>query len=175
MWVMLALAVAVTGYGQGSGDAQGLFTRVRSTERFMISLIRQGYDRSDRFRELIDALQQSNVIVMVQPAVCAHGRIRSCLVSVHGSAQERHIRINVDTHTSHDWLIAGIAHELQHAVEVAEHPEVIDGRSVIKLYRQLAFGRCGEGLSEECETTRALATEEQVLKELFRAKTAKAR
>ena len=134
----------------------------------MIALIREGYDQSPSFRDLVDVLQQSNVIVFVQPASCAGGRIRSCLVSVNGSQRERHIRIKVDTHTSHEWLIATIAHELQHAVEIAEHPEVVDASATLKLYRQIAFGRCHEGLSEECETTRALATERQVLEELYR-------
>src|SRR6266498_1342563 len=85
-------------------------------------------------RDLGDTLQQSNVIVFVQPASCARGRIRSCLVSVTGSQRERHIRINVDTHTSHEWLIATVAHELQHAVEIAEHPDVIDASATLKLY-----------------------------------------
>ena len=148
-------------------DAPGLFTRVRSTERFMIALIREGYDRSLTFRELVDTLQRSNIIVLVQPAVCAGGRIRSCLTSVNGSAIERHIRISVDTRTSYNALIGTMAHELQHAVEIAEHPEVIDASGVLRLYRQIAFGRCRQGLSEECETTRALATETKALNELF--------
>ena len=88
-------------------------------------------------------------------------------MSVEGSDRERQIRIKVDPHTSHDWLIATVAHELQHAVEIAEHPEVFDASAALTLYRQIAFGRCHERLSEECETTRALATEKQVLKELY--------
>jgi hypothetical protein len=148
-------------------DAPGLFTRVRSTERFVIALIREGYERSPTFHDLVDTLQQSNVIVLVQPAACAGGRIRSCLTSVNGSAMERHIRISVDTRTSHNVLIATVGHELQHAVEIAEHPEVVDAARAIRLYRQIAFGRCRDGLSEECETTRAIVTETKVLNELF--------
>src|SRR5438477_12419884 len=114
-------------------DAPGLFTRVRSTERFMIALIWEGYDQSPAFRDLVDVLQQSNVIVFVQPASCAGGRIRSCLVSVNGSQRERHIRINVDTHTSHEWLIATVGHELQQAVEIAEPAEGIQPSAHPKL------------------------------------------
>jgi hypothetical protein len=182
MWANLVLTLAIVAGGKGAAvtpgltrpashagtdDATGVFPRVRSTERFMIALIREGYDRSAAFRELVDTLQQSNVIVFVQPASCAGGRIRSCLVSVNGSRRERHIRIHVDTHTSHDSLIATIAHELQHAVEIAEHPEVVDSAAALTLYRQIALGRCHEGLSEECETSRALAAEKKVLEDLF--------
>jgi hypothetical protein len=164
--------LAAPGRATSVDDAPGLFTRVRSTERFMIALIREGYERSPTFRNLVDTLQQSNVIVYVQPAACAGGRIRSCLVAVGGSSQSRQIRIKVDPrHTTNDRLIATVAHELQHAAEVAEHPEVIDGSGLLKLYRKLAFGRCHEGLSEECETTRALATEEKVQEELSNSST----
>ena len=137
--------------------------------QYVIALVRDGYEGSPTFRELVDTLQRSNVIVMVQPGLCAHGRIRSCLVSVNGSERDRHIRIIVDPqHTIRNGLIAAIAHELQHAVEIAEHPDVVDARGVIALYRQLAVGRCRDGLSEECETTRALETEKTVLGELSR-------
>jgi hypothetical protein len=150
-------------------SADPLFTRVRSTERYMIELIREGYDRSATFRQLVDALQRSNVIVFVQPGYCARGRIRSCLVSVGGSLMERHIRIKVDPqHTTQFGLIATVAHELQHAVEIAEQPEVVDASGALKLYRQIALGQCRSGLSEECETKRALATERKVTEELFR-------
>ena len=147
------------------------FTRVRSMDRYVFALIRKGYEGSPTFRELVDALQRSNVIVLVQPGVCAGGRIRSCLVSVNGSEQERHIRIKVDPqHTIEIGLIATVAHELQHAAEIAERPDIVDAAGVMTLYRRIAFGRCQQGLSEECETSRALVTERTVLRELGFAK-----
>lgn len=137
----------------------------------MITLIREGYDRSPSCRELIDTPQRSNVIVLLQFGLCSGGRIRSCLVSVNGSRDERHMRIKVDPqHTIHDRLIATIAHELQHAVEIAEDAAVIDSAETLKLYRRIGLGRCREGLSEECETMRARATEKRVLRELARAR-----
>ena len=161
--LILTLAIIV------SDSAAVSFTRVRSTENFMIALVREGYDRSASFRELVDTLQRSNLIVVVQPGVCAGGRIRSCVVSVAGSLRERQIRIKIDPHTSHDWLIATIAHELQHAVEIAERVDVTDGPRALELYRTIAIGRCREGLSEECETARALAVEKRTLEELSQA------
>jgi hypothetical protein len=163
---MAALAVLANAFAHSSDD-DPLFTRVRSTERYMIALIQEGYSRSPTFRALVDRLQNSNVIVLVRPIPCLGGRLRSCLVSVNGSERERHIRINVDPrHTIRDWLIGALGHELQHAVEIAEHPEVVDARSATALYRRLAVGRCRDGLSEECETTRALDIEKAVIDEL---------
>jgi hypothetical protein len=151
-----------------SDGANVPFTRVRAPETFMIELVREGYERSPAFRELVDTLQRSNVIVVVAPGLCAGGRIRSCVVAVAGSARDRQIRIKIDTHASHDRLIATIAHELQHAVEIAERADVTDGETALRLYREIGLGRCREGLSEECETARALATETKVLDEISR-------
>jgi hypothetical protein len=157
--------------GASSADDPRLFTRVRSTERYTIALIREGYDRSGTFRRLVDTLQRSDVIVVIQRLPCAGGRIRSCLVSVNGSVGARQIGIKIDPqHTIGDWLIATIAHELQHAIEIAEHREVIDARSAIALYRQIGVGPCREGLSEECETERALDIEKKVRDELMQTR-----
>jgi hypothetical protein len=154
---------------QSVNSPNPLCTRVRSDDRYVIDLIRQGYNQSATFRALVDALQHSNVIVFVQPGLCAGGRIRSCLVAVAGSDHDRHIRIRLfPQHIIENGLIATIAHELQHAVEVAESPHVVDGASLAALYRRIATGHCGQGLSEECETTRALETERTVYQELQR-------
>ena len=172
MWLACMVMAAVLGLQTPALSEEirpAVFTRVRSNERYMIKLIREGYERSSTFRDLVDFLQQTNVIVSVQPLPCAGGRIRSCLVGVKGSRQERHLWIKVDPqHTIENRLIATVAHELQHAVEIAERPDVFDGPSAIRLYRAVAIGRCGEGLSEACETTRALAAERSVLAELSR-------
>jgi hypothetical protein len=167
--LVLAMAMMI---GVGDGRSQQ-FTRVRSTQPHTTTLLREAYDRSPSFRGLVDTLQQSNATVSVQLGACRGGRIRSCVISVTGSERARYIWIKVDPHATHNWLLATIAHELQHAVEIVEHPHVFDAASVRRLYRTISFGKCREGLSEECETERARATERQVLEELFRTPSAR--
>jgi len=168
--IVAVMGLQMTG-ASSDGSAEPSYTRVRSTERYMIGLVREGYDRSPTFRGLVDTIQRSNVTVWVQPGLCAAGRIRSCVVSVSGTPQARYIWIKIDPQrTITSGLIAAIAHELQHAVEIAEHSEVTDASGVVKLYRGIALGRCREGLSEECETARALETEEAVLADLLAKK-----
>jgi hypothetical protein len=87
---------------------------------------------------------------------------------VDGNQQQRHIRILVNTRTTNDRLIATIAHELHHALEIAREPEVTTSLAALGLYRRIALGQCGKGLSEQCETDAALRTEALVLKELDR-------
>jgi len=169
MWVVVVLAMAA-GFqttDSNQGGAGVAFTRIRPSEPYLTALLREGYERSATLHELVDALQRTNVILSLQPLACAGGRIRSCLVGVKGSQRERHIWIKVDPqHTIKDRLIAAVAHELQHAAEIAEDPDVVDAASALALYRRIAVGACGRGLSEECETARALATERRVTEEL---------
>src|SRR5262245_44037767 len=153
--VLVALVGLQTANMETGRESQMLYTHVRPIEPYLAALVLEGYERSSTFRQLVDSIQQSNVTVWVRPGICAGGRIRSCLVSVSGSERARYVWITIDpNHTIEHRLIAAVAHELQHAVEVAEHPEVTDASATVKLYRQLAFGRCRDGLSEECETMR---------------------
>jgi hypothetical protein len=134
-------------------------SRVRSRQGVTTTLLGNAYDRSPTVRSLIERILDSNATVIVQLGTCKNGRIRGCVVNVSGSWQARHIWITVDAHANENALLATIAHELQHAVEIAEHPDVYNAASVVRLYRRLAFGTCHDALSEECETERALATE----------------
>ena len=144
-------------------------TRLKPADGEMRRLILDGYARSALFRELVDELQRSNAIVVIQFGQCAKGRFRSCVTNVDGDGRQRHVRVKINTRTTDDRLVATIAHELQHAVEILRDPAVTDARSALGLYRQIGKGRCQEGLSDECETETALRIESRVLQELHEA------
>ncbi len=143
-------------------------TRVRGADETIRSLIREGDSRSESFRAMVDEIQRSNAVVMVQFGLCANGQFRSCVMHVEGGARQRHIRILVKTRTTNDRLIATIAHELHHSLEIIRAPNVTTSEQVLALYRRIAKGRCGKGLDDRCETDAALAAEAIVLGELDR-------
>ena len=126
------------------------FTRVRGADDTVRGLIREGDARSESFRAMVDEIQRSNAIVRVQFGLCAKGKVRSCVVHVDGDERRRHIRILVNTRTTNDRLIATIAHELHHSLEIIRTPEVTTGEQVLALYRRIAKGRCGKGLDDRC-------------------------
>jgi hypothetical protein len=166
---LVALAAAAPALADGQDDAPGRFTRVRAANPELRRVIAEGADRSPTFLALASELQRSTAIVQVQFGRCPRGNFRSCVASVEGDARQRHIRVFVDTRTSHDRLIATIAHELQHAVEIVRSPDAIDAERTLALYRRIAVGKCREGLSDSCETAEAQAVEAAVLEELHRA------
>ena len=142
--------------------------RVKPVDAEMRRLVLSGHTRSATFRALMAEIHQTNVVVVIQFGQCAKGRVRSCVSHVESDSRQRHIRIKVNTNTTNDRLIATIAHELQHALEIAREPEVTNSDQALALYRRIAIGRCGQGLDELFETEAALQIEAQVNDELAR-------
>ena len=141
-------------------------TRLKPADAEMRRLILEGRARSAVFRGLVDEIQRSNAVVVVQFGLCANGRIRSCVSNVDGDVQRRHIRIKLNTKATDDRLIATIAHELQHAVEIVRDPDTIDAATTLLLYRRIGTRDCRTGLTDKCETDAALQIEALVNAEL---------
>ncbi|MGQ0735062.1 MAG: hypothetical protein ACT4QD_15575 [Acidobacteriota bacterium] len=155
---------AITNSDTNSNTLQ--LIRLKPADPELRRLIAEGHRRSSMFRDLVEIIHGSNVIVAVQFGFCGKGRFRSCVVHVEGDARQRHIRVRIQTRTTEDRMIATIAHELQHALEIAADPEVTSAEAALKLYRRLAKGDCRTGWSDVCETEAALAVEDRVLDEL---------
>ena len=169
--IVLALLLGALGGSQGGSAAQGelvRLVRVKPADAEIRRLVVDGHLRSEVFRALMAELHQSNMIVTIQYGACGNGRIRSCVSDVQTDGRQRFVRVKVDTRTTDDRLIATIAHELQHAVEIARNPDVATSDAALALYRKIAVGACREALSEKCETQEALDVEARVNEELGR-------
>jgi hypothetical protein len=142
--------------------------RIKPADAEMRRLVLDGHAGSPTFRRLMAEIHETNVVVVIQFGLCARGRIRSCVSHVEGDSRQRHIRIKVNTRTTDDRLIATIAHELHHALEIAREPDVTSSELTLALYRRIGMGRCREGLDEKCETEAALQIEHRVNDELAR-------
>lgn len=133
----------------------------------MLKLIAEGSERSPTFRSLLEQIAASDGIVYVEFGYCAFGHLNGCLLPlVVRSPGGRYLRILVTpdkTRANRDRQIALIAHELQHALEVLAHPEVVDVDTMLAMYRRLGVplsGRSGY------ETAAAHRAEDAVLTEL---------
>ena len=168
--IVACLFLIVTGAAHPSVAAsdERLVTRVKGVGEEFSSLIREGDRRSQTFRALVDEIQLSNAVVMIQFGLCAKGQFRSCVSHVGATGSTRTIRILINPKLTMDRVIAMIAHELQHAVEIirsgAANPD-----EVRALYRRIATDECAKGRSDRCETEAALAVEAKVLDELDRS------
>jgi hypothetical protein len=142
--------------------------RVRSGDARILDLIREGNEQSGTFRKITDKIGQSNGIVYVEFGYCAFGHLNGCLLPVIASSPGvRYLRAIVTpdkTRRSHAQLLALIAHELQHALEVFEHPEVSDMRSMEAMFRRI--GSPEKNGMTGYETSAARASGDAVLADL---------
>lgn len=164
---LLVMMTAAAHPARAASDER-LVTRVRGVGDEFRSLIRQGDQRSPTFRAMVDEIQASNAVVMIQFGLCAKGQFRSCVSHVGATGSTRAIRILVNPKLTTDRVIAMIAHELHHAVEIIRSGAA-NQDEVMALYRRIAIGECAKGRSERCETEAALAVEAKVLDELDRS------
>lgn len=143
--------------------------RVRSTDTRMLDLLHEGSARSAAFRTLIDTIDRSNGIVYVEFGYCAFGHLDGCLLPflapAHGG---RYLRIVVTSDTNrraHDQLIALVAHEMRHALEVLEHEEVVNVVTMEAMFRKIGVPLTGR--RSGYETSAARTAGDEVLAELL--------
>ena len=110
---------------------------LRCFDAQLMDLIQQGLARSGTLQELASHLERAGVIVFLSygrqlPSNTA-GRTRFMAAS----GGWRYLSTELSDRLSRLDLMALLAHELQHAVEIADAPEVVDEASLKELYRRL--------------------------------------
>jgi hypothetical protein len=114
---------------------------VRAVDKRMAAILADGMRRSGTFAQLVLALNRSDVIVYIEATRGLPATLSGRLMLAAGSEGQRYLRIQItpDSHP-HD-LIALVGHELRHALEVAESPDVRDEASLIALYQRIGHSQ----------------------------------
>jgi len=109
-------------------------TRLRTLDHQLASLIQQGLDQSPTLRRLAEEVQKSDLIVYVE----RNNRFRPGksgsiqLVGTHGG--QRYVRIGLSAGLNEREVVVLLAHELQHASELAAAPHVFDEQGMRAFY-----------------------------------------
>jgi hypothetical protein len=148
---------------------------VRPQGREAEQLLADARRLSPTVRRLLAELQASDVLVFLEvlpgPRCSDPPRwqllVPSVLALVAAGAGARHLKIEVYGYHGTD-RISWLAHELQHAVEIASAPEVTDDAALNRLYHRIGY-RSG---AHSWETTAAIDIGNQVLAELASARSA---
>jgi len=107
-------------------SAQTEAPAVRPEGAAIRALIDRGMKRSATFRDLHTGLDNASVIVYVRFAPCSPG-VPACLLWASTGGDARRLVIKIDRFgRSPDELTALLAHELQHATEVAASSDITD-------------------------------------------------
>jgi hypothetical protein len=136
---------------------------VRATDGKLRRLIGLGETRSVTFRRLLLRLDSSDVVVSLDAKQTSAGSPGFLIKHVTTAGLFRYIRVNVETRSADDQVISIVAHELEHATEVAEASDVRDDVALLRLFQRAAVGRgCDAG--RECYETRAAREVQQVVR-----------
>lgn len=146
--------------------SDGVFFHLRSTDSALRAHIEEGRNASPTFRALVDRLVGSDVVVYLRcdPWGPSHVAGRMTFVSTAGGY--RYIVVRLKPQPSGRHMLALLAHELQHAVEVVETPAIIDSTSLAREYVRLGYVRRLGSSSVAFDTEAAVDAGHRVLAEV---------
>jgi hypothetical protein len=138
---------------------------IRSTDRRLRALLEEGLRLSPTLRGLVARLHASDVVVYVRCDGPSGADGRLTFLSKAGGYRYVVVRMARFPRTQQ---IALMAHELQHAVEIADTPDIVDGPSLVREYTRIGYENPWSQLpGVSFDTRAAVRAGEQVLKELM--------
>lgn len=146
----------------GRPDYLGL--HVRGATPKVKALIDEGIRRSPTFKALVERLNNSDVVVYINVTPDLPPGLDGRLSFMTFAGSVRYLHAQVLNGLGVDGIIAVAAHELQHAVEVAEHPEVKTAQGLEVLYQRI--GERSSVAHNRYDTPAARSTGRRVRQEL---------
>jgi hypothetical protein len=111
---------------------------VRGVRPQLDALLAAGMARSRTFAKLMSALDGTDVIVYVEFSTTLNLSLSGRLLFATATASGlRYLRIQLSPDGSLNQQLATLAHELQHALEVAEHPGVRNEKTFAQLFTRI--------------------------------------
>lgn len=110
---------------------------VRPMDRALADVVDEGRRRSATFRDLLAALETSDVFAYVQMSARLPREIAGSLDLVGATDSVRYVRVFLNIANRGDTRVWVLAHELQHAVEIAAAPEVRTEGAFRALFRRI--------------------------------------
>jgi len=163
-WTLAAVLTAGHGAAPAAADAvlDGPTRHVRTTDRAMRKLLGNGYTHSPTFAALVAYLERSDLYVYIEEVPRLPGALEGRLLVLQPAHGFRYVRIQIARRGGPNDSIAVLAHELRHAIEVADDPSVTNAQTLIALYRRIGIDHG----NNEYDTIAAQETGRRVLKEL---------
>ena len=161
----LTLVVASTVLAQiALAESKPDIIHLRTIDSRMRALVREGIRSSASFRALVDRINRSDVVVYIQ---CDGYTSPSRMTFMTSAGGLRYVLVRVQRMLLRDQQLAIMAHELQHAVEVADAPAIVDEVSLAQEYRKIGYvNRYSMAPGIAFDSVAAVETGQRVLREL---------
>ena len=161
--VLLASSSAFARGGAPTGEV-----RLRPQDPRLELALKEGAARSATFKALVDRIEASNVIVYIALNPIMKPSLSGMLTWMTRVGNYRYVRASISTDLSFNQMIATVAHELRHAVEVIDDESVSDEKSLVALYKRIGH-QSSVSAPARWETTAAQETGFRVRRELIEA------
>src|SRR5471032_275897 len=113
---------------------------IRTTDHEIAAAIADATDRSPTFRDLVERLDRSDVVVYVTFDLAPPAGLAGRTTFVSAAGGRRYLRIQIDRRSAGCRRLGILGHELRHAVEIADAAAVTSDASLAALYREIGFG-----------------------------------
>lgn len=137
---VVALAAALMAGSLPSTTADRL-PNIRTSNVFLADLIAHAQEHSPTLARMVERVEQSDVIIYFEGVPKFEGSLRGCIHFVGAAGAHRYVRAQIKMMMNRYDIVASLAHELQHAIEIAAHPWVRDEPTLAELYRHIGHER----------------------------------
>jgi hypothetical protein len=114
-------------------------SHVRTSDPRIRAAIVDGVERSALFRDLVEQLDGSDVIVYAEIDCLMPTRLQGSLTFMSTAGARRYVMVKIASSVTGQAQTAILGHELQHALEVANASSVVDEQSLADEYRRIGF------------------------------------
>ena len=133
---VMLVAVTLTSSAIASAATEG-GPRLRPQDPRIIQVLKEGMAKSATFRALVERIEASHVIVYIAVNPILKPSLSGALNWMTRAGEFRYVRASVRPDLTFNQMIATVAHELQHAIEVIEDESVIDEASLVAMYKRI--------------------------------------
>lgn len=141
---------------------------LRVTDRGLKALLEAGVERSPTLAALIADVEAASIVAYIECDMRLPSRILARLNLITSIGGIRYVRIAVDCAIGARRQMALLAHEIKHALEIAERRDIEDAEAMESFYEDVGFQTTVEGTHRNYETDAAIAVQRQVENEIRR-------
>lgn len=136
----LVLAFALLSGAAASASATAVprgTARLRPQSSRIAGWVARGLGRSPTLRALTERVERGDVVVYLEVAHTLDPDMAACVTWMAAVPGARYVRVSMRPNLPTSEAIAMLAHELQHVVEVIDHPEVESAAGLAALYQRI--------------------------------------
>jgi hypothetical protein len=139
---------------------------LRVLDRDLKLLLERGLAQSPTLNTLVAEVEATPLLVFVECSLRLPSGVGARTNFVTSVDSTRLVRVAVDCSLTNRWTISLLAHEIQHALEIGRHPQVVDVEAMESLYESIGFPTMRDGSNRHFETDAAIAVQRAVHNEL---------